>query len=161
MMRMPRTERIGSNYCNDRGIRSAYNAFARSSIAHDASYTDVVSVFADTLQCGVDAVASVLASHDAARLAANPILNGSRCARGLVACDTTPQCAIASVDVLFRPSSRNVVSKQQSKRWLWVHPSVSKAVASAIQVSSGSTTNVRVLRNELQTFHIYGPVLVF
>lgn len=154
--------RVIPDFCNDRGVRSAFKAFSHSSIAHDASYYDVISIAAINRAAAVDGIRSILRTHDADRVACEPIISGRRCVRGLVAIDSENAFAIAPIDLLFRPLSSsepsNDVSGMSTFCFLWVHPAASKAVSAALSLESDeSEVKVDILRNDLQTFRIYGP----
>ena len=153
MTRIPTVDKIVPDFCNDRGVRSAFKAFAHSSVAHDASYYDVIAISATNRDSVLKSVTQVLAPHDAARLATMPIVSGMRCARGLVLLDYVSKSAIAPVDVLFRPTNGT-----EQSCWIWVHPIASDAVIESIQASSASEmVSVELLKNELQTFRLFGP----
>ncbi len=153
MTRIPTVDRIVPDFCNDRGIRSAFKAFSHSSIAHDSSYYDIIAVSSTNSDGVLNSLSQILASHDAARLATIPIIYGMRCARRLVLLDYASKRAIAPIDVLFRPNSGATRTC-----WIWVHPIASDVVLESIQASANSDmVSVELLRNELQTFRVFGP----
>lgn len=143
--------RVVADYCNDRGLRSAYRAFTHSSLAHDASYLDIVQMTAPSNAKIVAALAQVLAPVDVARVATVRVASGTRYLRGAVVHDTNSGRTIAPVDVLFRPSCTS------SMAWLWVHPAASHAVLDAIRVDSVEDVELTFLSGEVQTMRVYGP----
>lgn len=155
---------------NDRGLRSGYRAVAHASLAHDASYLDVVEVTARSRSAIVEALHRCMSIEDAARSSVDPVLAGIRRVERVVILGKDGN-AIAPVNLLWRPESRSEGSDMAAQMWVWCHPVCSAAVVDAfssrcedrhegdVDVADAGDVNAAIIdpSTGLLTFSLIGP----
>jgi ribonuclease P/MRP protein subunit POP1 len=136
---------------NDRGLRSGYRAVAHASLAHDASYLDVIEVTAPTRAAVAAALTACMSPEDAARCTVDPVQAGTRRVERVVVVNAAGD-ALAPVNLLWRPHESQV-----AQLWLWCHPAGSAAVTAALEAVGDVGAVVLDASSGLLTFSLIGP----